>query len=256
MKCTNCSTENQEGNLFCGKCGAPFPAPEQVQVTKHRNPLTPQVYIWGRKVEPVFIFIGFLLVCLVMALPIVSSPKETTSSQTPATGRLAESTDRLFKSIDHLSKAFRGDQSVDNSATTYPREQTTLQPQQPKLGDTVQKSGYTLSAVAVSDPATPGRFYKPASGKNLIAVEVVVGNVSGHKITVNSLGFVLVDQDGFVYKSELGALDKELELVEIGPGEKVKGWVAFQVPTGAIGNSIRYQNSSYPEIVLQTGLSK
>ena len=49
----------------------------------------------------------------------------------------------------------------------------------PELGDA---GGSSLMAATVEDPAKPGVIFTPEKGKRLLAVEVVVGNVSGGEI--------------------------------------------------------------------------
>ena len=138
--------------------------------------------------------------------------------------------------------------------------QTTVQlpawtpPKLPKLGDVVEQDGYSLTAATVEDPAKPGVIFRPEKGKRLLAVEAVVGNVSGAKITVNPLNATLVDADGFLYKPTLGGRYGQIELVELNPGEKVKGWISFQIPPGAKPEGVKYNVSG--NISLETGLTK
>ena len=130
----------------------------------------------------------------------------------------------------------------------------TLEPQL-ELGDTDELEGYSLTAMSVEDPAKPGRLYDPVEGKKLIAVDVVIANVSGDKpADTNPLGATLVDTEGFVYDAELGGVDGQLDMVDLNPGERIRGWIAFEVPEEAVAASIRYEISGYPEILLQTGL--
>jgi hypothetical protein len=120
-----------------------------------------------------------------------------------------------------------------------------------KLGDVVEQSGYSLSCVTVEDPTAPGMFYKPTPGVKLVGVEIVVGNVSAEQFSANSLGAMLVDADGFVYRTELGGRDGELELVDLNPGEKVRGWVAFAIPESATTASIKFEIPG--KIIIQAG---
>lgn len=129
-------------------------------------------------------------------------------------------------------------------------------PEWPKLGDEVEASGYSLSAQTVEDPTDAGPLYQATSGTKLIGVEIVVGNVSGEQITLNPLNAVLVDSNGFVYQAELAGRDGQLELVDLNTGEKGKGWVAFEIPDDAVPESIKYEVSGFPPIVLQTGLAE
>ena len=128
-------------------------------------------------------------------------------------------------------------------------------PQLAKLGDAVETNGVSLTAIKVDDPAKPGILYKQEEGKKLIAVEVVLGNVSADKLSANPLFFYLVDTDGFVYTAELGATDKQIDTVELGKGEKVKGMVAFTIPADAKVESVKFA-LPFASSVVQTGLSK
>jgi hypothetical protein len=125
----------------------------------------------------------------------------------------------------------------------------------PSLGDVVEKDGYSLSAANVEDPATPGILYEAKEGMKLVAIEIVVGNISGEQISVNPLNATLLDNEGFSYKATLGGRDEQIELVDLNPGEKVKGWIAFEIPNQTVPASIKYDISLFPEIVLKTGLT-
>lgn len=82
LKCSNCGTENPQGNLFCGKCGKQLSIPSfsQPEVI-HRHP-DRKVYFFGRKVSPILV-IGVCIACLCLSLvPAVFIPKQTASSPT------------------------------------------------------------------------------------------------------------------------------------------------------------------------------
>ena len=128
-------------------------------------------------------------------------------------------------------------------------------PQLAKLGDVVEVGGYSLSAVTVEDPAKPGLIYQPEKGTRLVAVEIVVGNVSGPELSVNPLYVVLVDSEGFLYEAELAGRDGQIDTVKINSGEKVKGWVAFQVPENATLESIKFA-PLFSDLAIQTGLTQ
>jgi hypothetical protein len=127
----------------------------------------------------------------------------------------------------------------------------------PKLGETLQQGGYSLSATTVEDPATPGMFYKPETGKKLVAVEIIVGNVSVAKnLDVNALYATLIDKEGFTYKAELGSRDEQIETVQLAQGEKVRGWVAFKVPEATVARNIKYNMTGYSGPELQVELAE
>ena len=88
------------------------------------------------------------------------------------------------------------------------------------LEDTVSEFGYALTGVSVIDPATPGMLYTAAEGTKLIAVEVIISNLSGDNISINPLNSTLLDQDGFTYQVELGGVDDQLATLNISPRKK------------------------------------
>lgn len=135
-----------------------------------------------------------------------------------------------------------------------PTTEAIAEPELAGLGEVLKEYGYSLRAVTVEDPAPPGRIYEPTEGKKLVAVEIIVGNVSGKQIGTNPMDATLIDKDGFAYRCELAGRDGQLELVDLDPGEKVKGWIAFEIPPRAIPASIKYEMIGYPTIVLEVGL--
>lgn len=157
------------------------------------------------------------------------------------------------------STAVSGSGSVEATSTTPPATEeptaTEAQPVELFLGDTVEKYGYSLTGVQVIDPAPPGMFYQPETGKKLVAVDVVIGNISGDPISVNPLNATLVDTEGFTYQAELGGTDEQLGTVDLMPGERVKGQIAFKVPENAGAGKIKYNISIFGNDTLQANLT-
>jgi hypothetical protein len=124
------------------------------------------------------------------------------------------------------------------------------------LGDKIELGGYSLTAISVEDPAKkPGMFYQAETGKKLVAIEIVVANVSGDTLSANPLGASLIDSDGFSYALELAGVDNQLATTDLNQGEKVQGWVAFKIPENAKPASLKYETSILGGITLQTSLT-
>lgn len=124
------------------------------------------------------------------------------------------------------------------------------------LGDVLERHGYLLSVIAVEDPTTPGRLYEPKPGKKLVAVDLIVGNVSGEALSVNPLYAALLDTEGFLYEPELAGRDQQILTVHLMYGEKARGWVAFELPEAAIPASIKYATRAFAGEALQVGLTE
>lgn len=122
------------------------------------------------------------------------------------------------------------------------------------LGDTVEKDGYCLTVLTLEDPASPSTLYFPEEGKRLVAVEIVVGNISGTRFGVNPLNVTLVDREGRSYPPEVGAREGQIATTVIDPGERVQGWVAFKVPTGAAPAALQMSREMFGETFFQIGI--
>lgn len=110
-----------------------------------------------------------------------------------------------------------------------------------KAGTTAESAGYTLSVVGFEPIAKPSIIYTAKPGYKLVAAEIVVGNNKDDKMSVNPLYTHLVDTRGFLWAAKLGGRDgKQIDSGEIGKGEKVRGWVAFEIPTDATPDAIQY----------------
>lgn len=123
------------------------------------------------------------------------------------------------------------------------------------LGDAVSNYGYALTGITVQDPATPGMLYTPTSGKKLIAVEVIFSNISGDMVSINPLDATLLDTEGFTYTPELGGVDYQMPLLDVSPGEKARGFMAFEVPENAVAGSIKYAIEMFGNKILQASLT-
>lgn len=124
------------------------------------------------------------------------------------------------------------------------------------LGDVVEQYGYSLSATAIEDPAIPSWMADLEPGEKLVAIEIIVGNVSGETLSVNPLYATLIDSEGFSYDVDLGGRDgSQVATADLSAGEKVKGWVAFAVPENATPASLKYEIGLWSGKVLQVGLT-
>jgi hypothetical protein len=118
----------------------------------------------------------------------------------------------------------------------------------------VEQSGYSLTALTVENPSTRySSLYVPQAGQKFVAVEVIVRNISGETFSSNPLNATLVDTSGFLYGAEAGIGEGDLELLDVNPGEQVRGWVGFVMPQDATPAGLRYQFFG-PGVTLQVGL--
>lgn len=126
-----------------------------------------------------------------------------------------------------------------------------------RLGESATGYGYTLTAEAVTDPAKPNQFYTPKPGTRLVAVTVVLANEQGEVRSSNLLNAVLIDAEGFTYEAGTGQLDEQIELIDLRPGNKVRGAVGFEIPEQAQPARLRWTvDGSLGDQFLEVGLAK
>ena len=207
-----------------------------------------------------------LFFTLLLVLPALACADATpTSEPVVSTATSSTSSDEQGKtedSVEPTSVPAASDEPEDSTESIPETEPTAVPtepppsepPQKANLGDLVEQDGYSLTAVTLEDPAPHGIIYSPAEGTKLVAIEVVIGNVSGEKITVNALNSTLLDTEGFTYQAELAGRDGQIILVDLAPGERVKGWVAFEIPEASEADIIKYEVTNFPSLVLQSGV--
>lgn len=126
-----------------------------------------------------------------------------------------------------------------------------------KLGDSASGHGYELTAEAVTDPAKPNQFHKAKAGTRLISVTVVLANEQGEMHSSNLLNAVLIDAEGFTYEANSGLLADEIELIDLRPGNKIRGAVGFEIPEKAEPARLRWTvDGSLGDQFLEVGLAK
>lgn len=123
------------------------------------------------------------------------------------------------------------------SVTALPTALPTLQ-----TGEMTEQSGYSLSVTQIEYPKNVDSFEKPEKGYRMVAVEIILSNISGvEPLNVFYSDANLVDGEGYVYKASYGYENHNLDMVDLGIGEKVKGWVNFIIPESAVPAYIKYK---------------
>ena len=237
--CHSCGHKNPDEAQFCMKCGADVSTPQQSQPTSAEDSQTPKPSpaqtAPGPKKSHTLRNILFVILALAVIGAIVGATQgdkdsgetaTTTASAAPATTRQTPTT----------------------------RTPTTAAPEPLYLGDVSEGHGCLVSAVTLEDPANPGVLYDAEVGTRLIAVEIIVGNVSAAALSVNPLNATLIDSEGFTYQPELAGRDGQLGLVDLAPGEKIRGWVAFEIDENATPARIKYALDYFGSEVLQAQL--
>lgn len=170
-----------------------------------------------------------------------STPKSIISTATSAPGVVQPTSNPVGATATQVPPT-----QVPATATTAPEYY---------LGDAVQDGDYSLTALTVADPATPGMLYSAEEGKKLVAVEIIVSNVSGNVLSVNPLYATLLDDGGFIYQTDLGSVDGSLSSLNLSPGEQARGWVSYKIPDTATAARIKYSTDIFGTYFLQAPLT-
>lgn len=123
------------------------------------------------------------------------------------------------------------------------------------LGQEAQGFGMGLTAVTLEDPATPGMFYTAEPGTRLVAVEIIISNIGTDSVSVNPLYITLVDAEGYLHEVVLAGRDDQIDTLDLAPGERARGWVAFAIPENAQPIGIRYA-TLFDDKVLQVSVKE
>jgi hypothetical protein len=110
------------------------------------------------------------------------------------------------------------------------------------LGQWAENSGLAMVARTVEDPAMPDtEHYQPKPGTRLVAVELEFGSLSGTHYGDAHMA-QLIDDRGIKHDPVFGAMadHPEFPSVTIAMGERVRGWLAFELPEGTTPVALEY----------------
>lgn len=136
---------------------------------------------------------------------------------------------------------------------------STPQSQTDKLGEWAEKDEIAMVARSVEDPTKVStEVYEPSPGTRLVAVEFELGCLAGaHQFGPQLTK--LVDTNGKTYDRVPRAMadHEDMAVTTLHAGERLKGWLAFEVPEGAVPAHLVYGFTGYVTVeALQVGLSE
>jgi hypothetical protein len=115
---------------------------------------------------------------------------------------------------------------------------TVAAPQEYKVGDVVQLGDVALAVLGWDTPAST-QFAKPEDGNKFVGVELMLANQGDTSANLSTLAQMsLKDGQDHRYTIDLlasTAMDGASPEGELVPGERLRGWVGFQVPSDASG---------------------
>jgi hypothetical protein len=110
------------------------------------------------------------------------------------------------------------------------------------LGQWVEGSGLAMVAYTIEDPAVPDpQNYQTRKGARLVAVEFEVGCLADSHI-FQAQEAQLIDDLGRKHEAIYGAMadHRAIGSGAISMGERVRGWLAYELPDGVMPQALEY----------------
>jgi hypothetical protein len=110
-----------------------------------------------------------------------------------------------------------------------------------KVGQRIVQEGYALTVISVESASHYG-YLTADAGKKLIALDVLIESGADQGVNVNPFYFKIKDSEGYQYNVELFGKDPALgSQNDLPNGEKMRGWVTFQIPATSKGLIMSYE---------------
>jgi len=105
-----------------------------------------------------------------------------------------------------------------------------------KVGDRLSLTGVAVTVVSADLNAKPGNPYiRPKTANRFVAVQVLYENTGTDAVNYNPFDWSLRDASGFSYDQTFAGIGPELHSGTLNPGDKARGFIAYEVPTSATG---------------------
>lgn len=119
---------------------------------------------------------------------------------------------------------------------------TATNPARAKVGEKVAVQGMTVTVNEVRDPAQPTSVSKPKEGNRFVAIDVTIENTDTKPVNYNALYATMKDTEGRQYETTFtDVASPALSAGNNSPGDKIRGWVVFEVPTDAKLATFKYE---------------
>jgi len=120
-----------------------------------------------------------------------------------------------------------------------------------RLGEWVEASDLAMVAHAVEDPAVPNtETYEPTPGTRLVAVELEIGCLGdSHNFTPQETS--LIDSRGRRHEPTYRAMAEHREIATgiISMSDRVRGWLAFELPEGVTAVGLEYKPNIWNRVI-------
>jgi hypothetical protein len=114
-------------------------------------------------------------------------------------------------------------------------------------GAIAEAEGVRVTLNATADPwVSDNQFIRPDAGKRFVAFDVTIQNSKDSGTHgANPFNFKLSDAEDFAYEVTFGGPEPAVHAVDLGSGEKTRGWVAFEVNAGTPLKRLKYDPNPF-----------
>lgn len=108
-----------------------------------------------------------------------------------------------------------------------------------RVGAAARAPDYTLTVEKVEE-CKVARFFRPRRGHVKLGVALRVEATGDKLVPVNGFYARITDSDGYTYSPTLGGCDPALPIRRLEKGQKVSGFITFEIPEKATGLTLSY----------------
>ena len=187
---------------------------------------------------------GLLLLLCLCSIPIAIFSPSTPTSQTADISSVQTAAVETAMADVNQTAIVNAPTNTPESTNTPTPAVTPLPPPTQNVGvvgERRESGGIALTVLSVSK-AESIDFFTPSEGNVFLIIEVVIENVSRDEETpYNPFYFSVKDGDGFEASTAIAAPDPSLQSGTLPKGDKVRGFVAFEVRSTASGFIVTYE---------------
>jgi hypothetical protein len=194
-----------------------------------------------------FVFLGF---CFIVLLGVIGARQTKASAPVVAVAKSAEISAPAPDAAPIVTDPIRepAAPAPTQAPTSTPKPAPTPKsaptatpaPTLGRIGERIESGGIALTVNSVRRAKSLNAVFQAKPGRTYLVVDVTL-ETGGEKAPYNPLYFKVRDGGGYEYTETFGSDDKGLKSGELGPGEKVRGTVAFDVPDDATDLVLAYQ---------------
>lgn len=185
----------------------------------------------------------FVLFCLCSIPLALLSPSTPTPQAADVSSVQTAAVETAMASVNQTAIVNAPTNTPESTNTPAPTDTPLPPPTQNVgvVGERRESGGIALTILNVSK-ANSISIWTPDSGNVFLIIEVVIENVSrDEEAPYNPLYFSVKDSEGFEYNTAIAAPDPSLQSGNLPKGDKVRGFVAFEVRSTATGFIVTYE---------------